>query len=343
MLILTETDLRSALKMREVIDAIELGFRALAQENAFAPARLAMDLPGSDAVLLAMPAYLRLGAWASRPQHGEGATSEETERASLGTKIVGVFPRNTECSLDVVQATYLLLDADTGVALSLMDGRFITAIRTAATSAIATKVMATPGPKQLAVFGAGVQARFHIEAMFEVADIRKVMLVERATDKGLALAEQVRKLHGLACEVVSAEDAASQADLICTCTSSPAPLFDGAIIKAGTHINAVGAFTPETRELDTETVSRSRVIIDAESAAGREAGEILIPLAEGAIDASHVKGTLSEVVSGTVAGRESAGEITLFKSCGLAIEDLVTARLAYDRATSSSIGTRVEF
>ena len=342
MLILTETDLRSALKMREVIDAIELGFRALAQDNAFAPARLAMEVPG-DALLLAMPAYLGLGACASRPQHGEGAKSEEIERASLGIKIVGVFPRNTERSLDVVQGTYLLLNADTGVALSLMDGRFITAIRTAATSAVATKVMATPGPKQLAVFGAGVQARFHIDAMIDVADIRKVMLVERATDKALALAEQVRELHGLACAVVSAEDAVSQADLICTCTSSPDPLFDGAIIKAGTHINAVGAFTPETRELDTETVRRSRVIIDAESAAGREAGEILIQLAEGAIDASHVKGTLGEVVFGTVAGRESADQITLFKSCGLAIEDLVTARLAYKRATSNGIGTRVEF
>ncbi|MEK6303235.1 MAG: ornithine cyclodeaminase family protein [Acidobacteriota bacterium] len=342
MLILTETDLRSVLKMREVIDAVELGFRALARGDAFAPARLAMDLPGRDAVLLAMPAYLGLGARASRPHQGAGKSIEQgNEQAALGTKFVGVFPRNPERSLDVVQGVYLLLDAETGVALSLMDGRFITAMRTAATSAVATKLMTSPGPKQLAVFGAGVQAQFHIDAMIEVADIGRVMIVSRGIDQAQALAEQVRALHNLPCDVVTGEEAAAQGDLICTCTSSPLPLFDGSVIKPGTHINAVGAFTPETRELDTETVRRSRVIIDAESAAGSEAGEILIPLAEGAIEASHVKGTLAEVVSGKVAGRESAEQITLFKSCGLAIEDLVTARLAYAKAIAENVGTQV--
>jgi ornithine cyclodeaminase/alanine dehydrogenase len=126
------------------------------------------------------------------------------------------------------------------------------------------------------------------------------------------------------------------------CTSSAVPLFDGKSLRPGTHINAVGSFSPSTRELDTETVRRARVIIDAESAAGREAGEILIPISEGVLDASHVKGTLAEVVSGHVAGRESLSEITLFKSCGLAIEDLVTARLAYARAISTRVGTMVE-
>lgn len=343
MLILTEADLRSALQMREVIDAVELGFRALARGDAFAPERLAMDVPGRDAVLLEMPAYLGLGARGSRPHHGAGEAVEPANtQAALGTKIVSVFPRNAERSLDVVQGVYLLLHAETGVLLSLMDGRFITAIRTAATSAIATKLMASPGAKQLAVFGAGVQARFHIEAMIEVADIRRVMIASRTITKSRDLAESIRSLYRIPCDAVSAEEAASQADLICTCTSSPEPLFDGSTIKPGVHINAVGAFTPETRELDTETVRRSRVLIDAESAAGREAGDLLIPLAEGAIEASHLKGTLAEVVSGKVEARESPGQITLFKSCGLAIEDLVTAKLAYERAISRGIGTRVE-
>ncbi len=122
----------------------------------------------------------------------------------------------------------------------------------------------------------------------------------------------------------------------------PIPLFDGASVNAGTHINAVGAFTPSTRELDTEAVRRARVIIDAESSAGREAGEILIPISEGVLNMGHVKGTLAEVVSGKVPGRESPSEITLFKSCGLAIEDLVTAQLAYGRAIARGIGTTVE-
>jgi ornithine cyclodeaminase/alanine dehydrogenase-like protein (mu-crystallin family) len=261
---------------------------------------------------------------------------------ALGTKIVSVFEQNAQRGLEIVQAVYVLLDSETGVPLSLMDGRFITAIRTAATSAVATKFMAGSGSKRLAVFGAGVQARFHIEAMIEVAELEQVMIVSRTVDKAVALSEYVRSVHGLPCQVVSSEKAVSTANLICTCTSSPTPLFDGTLLNGGTHINAVGAFTPSTRELDTEAVRRARVVIDAESAAGREAGEMLIPISEGAIDTGHVKGTLAEAVSGEVPGRESQEEITLFKSCGLAIEDLVTARLAYARASVEGIGATVE-
>ena len=325
MLILTESDLRAVLTMGDVIEAVGEGFRALANGDATVPERLRLEVPEHNGVLLEMPAYAGLD--------GGGA---------LGTKIVTVFEQNTKRGLDVVQATYLLLDSETGVPISLMDGRFITAIRTAATSAVATRLMAAPGPKRLAVFGAGVQAGFHIEAMIEVAEVEQVIIASRSVDKARALADRVRVAHDLPCEVVSAKQAADTADLICTCTSSPVPLFDGRLLKAGAHINAVGAFTPSTRELDSEAVRRARVVIDAESAAGREAGEILMPISEGAIDSSHVRGTLAEVVSGKVAGREAPSEITLFKSCGLAIEDLVTARLAYARASAGGVGTRVE-
>ncbi len=329
MLILSEADLRSVLTMREVIYAVERGFNAMATGDAVAPERLKLAVPKRDSVLLHMPSYL-------------GRRAETEEEPALGTKVVGVFPENPRHSLEVVQAVYLLLDPETGVPLALMEGRFITGIRTAATSAVATKYMATPGTKQLAVFGAGVQARFHIDAMIEAANIASIMIASRTPQKAHELAAQVRAVHRLPSEVVSAEEAASQADLICTCTTSPKPLFDGTIIRAGAHINAVGAFTPLNRELDTATVLRSRVIIDAGSAAGQEAGEIQIPLTEGAIQASHVKGTLAEVVSGKLAGRESSQEITLFRSCGLAIEDLVTAQLAYERATALGIGRQVE-
>ena len=330
MLILSEADLRTVLKTQEVIAVVDRGFREMARGAGLMPQRLRLDIPSRDAVLLQMPSYLR----------PEVSTAEE--RVGLGTKVVGVFPQNAGRGLNVIQAVYLLLDPETGAPLSLMEGRFITAIRTAATSAVATKLMATPGPKQLGVFGAGVQARFHIEAMIEVADIARVMIASRTVEKARELAENVRAVHGLPCDNVSAEEAVSQADLICTCTTSPTPLFDGKRIKRGAHINAVGAFTPANRELDTAAVLRSRVIIDAESAAGREAGEILIPVTEGAIQASHVRGTLADVVSGKVAGRESDEQITLFRSCGLAIEDLVTAQLAYERAITQGIGIRIE-
>jgi alanine dehydrogenase len=330
MLILTEPDLRLVLKMHDVIDAVEAGFRAMARGDTVVPERLRLGVPGVDAVLLEMPAYLKSSVGAAGNEPG------------LGTKIVGVFPENRERSLEVVQAVYLLLDPVTGVPLALMEGRFITGIRTAATSAVATKHMSTAGPKQLAVFGAGVQARFHIDAMIEAANIAQIMISSRTPQKAHELAEQVRALNRIPCEVVSADEAASRAELICTCTTSPTPLFEGSRIRAGTHINAVGAFTPLNRELDTSAVLRSRVIIDAESAAGQEAGEIQIPLAEGAIQASHVKGTLAEVVSRKIAGRETSEEITLFRSCGLAIEDLVTAKLAYAKAIATGVGTQVE-
>lgn len=327
MLILSESDLRAVLTMRDVIAAVEQGFRALARGAANMPERLHMNLAAHNGVLLEMPAYISPG--------------DNAESGGLGTKIVSVFERNVERNLGVVQGVYLLLDDRTGVPLSLMDGRLITAIRTAATSAVATKFMTTPGRKHLAVFGAGVQARFHIEAMLDVAETDHVMIASRSTEKANQLADYVRTAHRLSCEVVSGEHAAASANLICTCTTSRDPLFDGSLIGAGTHINAVGAFTPSARELDTDTVFRARVIIDDAKAAGREAGELLIPISDGSLDASHVKGTLADVVSGKIAGRESASEITLFKSCGLAIEDLVTARLAYSRAIAGGIGTQV--
>lgn len=309
--------------MKDVIDAVELGFRAIARGQANIPERLRLDVPDHNGIVLEMPAYIG---------------SSGGEQSALGTKIVSVFKRNAERGLDSIQGVFLLLDSKTGAPLSLMDGRFITAVRTAATSAVATKYMASPGPKRLAVFGAGVQARFHIDAMIEVAQIARVMIVSRNAENARALADVVRESHKLPCDVVSAEQAAATANLICTCTSSTAPLFDGKLPAAGSHINAVGAFTPSTRELDSETVRRARVILDAQSAAGREAGEVLIPLTEGVINHEHVKGMLADVVSGKVAGRESVDEITLFKSCGLAIEDLVTARLAYSRAKTQCVG-----
>jgi len=325
MLILTESDLRSVLTMRDVIEAVEQGFRALGAGEAVVPERLQFDVRANGGILLEMPAYAG--------QKGAG---------SLGTKIVSVFDQNAQRGLGIVQAVYLLLDSETGAPLSLMEGRFITAIRTAATSAVATRHLATPEPKRLAVFGAGTQAAFHIEAMMSVAEIESILISSRSAEKATFLAEDIRSKHKINCGVALPEIAVKDSNLICTCTSSGTPLFDGALIVEGTHINAVGAFTPSTRELDTETMRRSRVVIDAESAAGREAGEILIPLAEHALDHNGAINTLADVVCGKVVGRNSSQEITVFKSCGLAIEDLVTARMAYERALEQDIGMKIE-
>jgi ornithine cyclodeaminase/alanine dehydrogenase len=326
MLVLSHDDLRTLLNMKDVIEAVESGFLALGCSMALAPERLHLNIPTENGVLLEMPSFMGRG-------HRGGP--------ALGTKIVSVFEGNLARGLDIVQSAYLLLDAETGEPLSLMDGKFITGIRTAATSAVATKFMASPGPKQVAIFGAGVQARFHVAAMVEVAAVDRIIVVSRNEENARELALYAASRFAIPSKTGSAAEAARTSDLICTCTSSGEPIFDGRLIKQGAHINSVGAFTPSTRELDGEAVRRARLIIDDESAAGREAGEILIPLAEGLIGPGHVRGTLAEVVSGKVAGRESVDEITLFKSCGLAIEDLVTARLAYDSAKARNIGAEV--
>lgn len=333
MLILTEQELRSLLTMKDVIDAIEAAFHILSRHEAILPNRLQLSIPESHAVLLAMPAYARR---LSIP-----AIDARASGGALGIKIVSVFERNNDRQLDRIQAVYLLLDDATGEPLALMAGRFLTAIRTAATSAVATRFLAMPGPRRLAVFGAGRQAQFHIEAMLEVTEVARVMIHSRSRAKAVALAEQTQARFHIPCEVVSAEMAVTSANLICTCTNSPQPLFDGRWLVPGTHINAVGAFTPSTRELDTETVRRARIIIDAESAAGREAGEIQIAIADGALTAADIRGTLADVVSGVVANLAVPDAVTLFKSCGLAIEDLVTARLAYALALAAGVGRSI--
>ncbi|HEY7547491.1 MAG TPA: ornithine cyclodeaminase family protein, partial [Blastocatellia bacterium] len=277
MLILSENDLRSLLTMRDCIRAVEDGFLALARNEAIAPERLMMNLPAG--VFLEMPAALR------------------ANKSAFGTKIVSVFEKNRERGLATVQAVYLLLDGETGRPLALMDGRFITAIRTAAASALATKYMMAEGANRLGIIGAGVQGEFHLEAMAEVFRFAEVLIASRSEEKARRLVEKAQEVFGARSEVASTEEIARRCNVICTCTNSPVPLFDGRLINPGTHINAVGAFTPETRELDAETVAASRVIVDDHTAAGREAGELLIPISEGAITRDHIKGTLSDVVS----------------------------------------------
>jgi ornithine cyclodeaminase/alanine dehydrogenase len=333
MLILTEEHLRTLLPMSGVISAVEQGFVAFAQGRITALERLRVDAPWAGGVMLEMPASL------PPPQvMGDGQRS----MGALGTKLVTVFPNNSTLGLATVQAFYILLSATTGEPLALMEGRFITAVRTAATSAVATKFMSGGGSKRLAVFGAGVEAAFHIEAMREVSELSRVLIVSRTIERAEALAVDTRNRTGLEARTARAEEAVSSSNLICTCTTSPTPLFEGQMIQPGTHINAIGAFSPDTRELDTETIRRARVVIDAQSAAGLEAGEILIPLAERAITPSHVVGELADLVSERVPGRTSSPEITVFKSCGLAIEDIVTARLAYENAVDRGVGTRVD-
>lgn len=294
-------DLRRALPMGAAIDALE---RAFGGALPHAPLRSHAETPGG--ALLLMPAA---GA--------EG----------VGVKLVTVTPSNPGRGLPLLHALYALFDTATQAPLAILDGAALTALRTGAVSGLATRHLARPDAARLVVFGAGVQARAHVEAMRAVRALERVVVVSRTRERAEALAAEIRA-SGPPAEV-GAPEAVAEADLVCTCTTSPTPVFEGELLAPGAHVNAVGAYTPQTRELDAETILRARVVVETREVAMAEAGDLLIPMREGRIGPDHVVADLSEVVRGAVV-RRSAEDVTVFESVGAAFEDLVVARAALE-------------
>ena len=320
--ILSRANVESLLTMPDVIDAIETGFRECATGAYHIPVRLPLDVPDRDAVVLFMPAYL-------------------PRSSTLGAKVVSVFPMNAGGDLPIITGTYMLFDAETGVLLAVMDAAYMTGIRTAATSAVATRYLTRPDARVLGVFGAGVQARFHVEAMLTVLGIEKILVYNRTRSHGKVFAKEMAAQHSVPVYAVTTPDECAVADILVTCTRSPVPLFTGDVLKPGTHINAVGAYTSEMRELDHKTIQRATIVVDTYDGAMAEAGDIIIPMKQGLITQDDIHAELGEVVAGQKPGRSSEDEITVFKSVGFAMEDAVTARLAYERAIVRNVGTDV--
>jgi len=333
MLILTRHDVESLLTMPDTIAAVETGFRQLAAGGVEMPQRLATVIAPHNGIHLSMPAFVA----------GDAAPSDETagEPGTLSIKVVTVYNDNrAHYNLPTIHAVLLLHDARTGQALALMDAEHLTAMRTGAVSGVATRYMARPDAGVVTIFGAGAQAGPQLLAMAAVRSLRQVNVVALGDISDFC----ARMAAQLGIPVLAAADtraAVEAADLICTATNSPTPLFEGAWLRPGAHINAIGAYTKTMRELDSETVRRSRVIVDRRQAAQVEAGDIVIPTQEGVIGSDHVVGELAEVVTGITPGRTAAQEITLFKSVGLALQDAVTAALVYRRAVAQRIGQEV--
>jgi ornithine cyclodeaminase len=295
-------ELSALIPMRAAIDALERAFST--EDPAGAPPR--SHVGTASGTLLVMPAA------------GD---------AGVGVKLVTLTPANPGEGLPLVQAVYVLFDPKTQAPLAVIDGAALTALRTAAVSALATEWLARPDAGRLVLFGSGVQARSHLEAMCAVRPVSSVTVVSRNDTHAAIFADDARK-DGLHVRVGTPADVET-ADLICTCTTSETPLFDGRTLAPGVHINAVGAFRPEARELDTATVVRARVVVETRVAALLEAGDLLIPIAEGAMGPDHLVADLGELVSGAVV-RRSEDDVTVFKSVGLAFEDLVVAGALMD-------------
>jgi alanine dehydrogenase len=303
------------LPMGECIEVMAEVLSALARGEALQPLRQAHWLPDRRGLLGVMPGAL-LG-----------------DEAVLGIKVITVFHGNHAHGEESHQGSVLLFEAEMGKPLAILDAAAITAIRTAAMSALATRLLAREDAGDLALLGSGVQAKTHLAALREVRPLRRVRIWSRQAERAAYFAEEESARHGLPVEAAaSARDAVEGADLVCTVTSSREPVLEGAWLAPGAHVNAVGACTPATREVDTETILRARVFVDRRESAMAEAGDLLIPIREGAVGEDHIAGELGDLLLGRVAGRRSAEEITLFESLGLAVEDLAAARHVWRKA-----------
>ena len=328
-LLVSHREVGGLLPMRECIDAMADAFRALAIGEARLPLRQVIPLPNSPNLIALMPGQL-------------GVNSRERHRSSIGAKVITVFPGNDATPLDSHLGVVLLFEADMGRLLAIIDASSVTAIRTAAVSGVATRLLSNPDAGDLAILGTGVQAMTHLEAMRVVRTIRRVRIWSRGAERRARFVEKARQKFGVSVEpCATAEACVAGADLICTVTSAREPVLHGAWIAEGAHINAVGASLPTARELDTLAVTKSRVFVDRRESAMAEAGDILIPMSEGVFNADHIRGDLGETLLGVVPGRESPGEITLFKSLGLAIEDLAAARHIYEKGVALGTGVWV--
>ena len=324
-LIVNQSEVGQLLPMRECIEAMAEALAATARGEVVLPLRQVTILPGNRGALASMPVFAgTLGG--------------------IGVKVITVFPRNSGTALDAHQGAVLLFDAERGSLQAIVDAGEVTAIRTAAVSAVATRALARADAGDLAILGSGVQARTHLDAMLAVRTIRRVRVWSpTAAHRDAFVARESRRL-GIAIEpMASAQSAVAKADLICTVTSAREPVLRGKWLAAGAHVNAVGASVKTSRELDTEAVRKARLFVDRRQSALHEAGDVLIPKAEGAITDDHICGELGDVILGTAPGRGSVEEVTLFKSLGLAVEDLAAVQRIYQAARTRGLGTWVEF
>ena len=318
--LLSEQDVRIVLSMPDLIEAMEAALIRFSLGEVAQPLRTVIEVGLQKAFFGVMPAFIQ-------------------EPAALGTKVVSVFPSNTAAGLPTHLATIVLLDSMTGELLSIMDGRFITEARTAAVSAVSVKLLAAPGASRLAIIGSGVQARSHLEAIGIVRDLAAVRVWSPSQDHRAAFAREMQVRSAAPIKVAaSAREAVEGADLVVLATASREPVVSHDWIAPGAHICAVGACRPDQREMDSALVSRGRLFVDSRTAALAEAGDIVIPIGEGAFDDTHLAGELGEVASGTVRGRTSQDEITIFKSLGMAVEDIAAAHLAYLKAAERGLG-----
>ena len=323
-LVISAAEVRQLLPMQQCVELMADALTTLARDEAINPLRHGIKLPGDMGILGLMPGQMN-------------------EPDTFGLKVISVFPGNHGTAYDSHQGAVMLFETEHGSPVAIVDAGEITAIRTAAVSGVATRLLARDDAQTLGIIGSGVQAKTHIEAMATVRPLRHIKVYSRNPARRASLAERAGTELSIPVEAVeSAQRAVDGVDIICTTTSSKDPVLMGDWIQDGCHVNAVGSSARNARELDTAAVLNARLFVDRMESAVNEAGDFLFPKQEGALDESHIVGEIGDILLGKLAGRESADQITLFKSLGLAVEDLAAAHFVYKRAVAGDVGISVE-
>jgi ornithine cyclodeaminase len=321
LLCLSAEDLYSALPMEVAVRVVTQAFAAFSSGRADMPLRTSLSVPDQEGTTLVMPCYL--------PDYG------------LGAKLVSVFPRNRHVLKPAIQGLVVLLDPETGAPMALVEGTALTAWRTGAASGAASDLLANAEVGEAAVIGAGPQARTQIMAIDCVRSIERIRVYSRTADGVRALVEKLQPhVSATLVPAFSSSEAVRDAGLICTATSSATPVISGDLVAPGTHINAVGSYTEAMQEIDAATVGQATVFVDSREAAGEEAGDLLAAVRAGVTRAQDWT-ELGRVVTGMAPGRTSSEEVTLFKSVGLAVQDIAVASEALSRARSQGLGREV--
>jgi ornithine cyclodeaminase/alanine dehydrogenase-like protein (mu-crystallin family) len=307
---ITDEEVRRALTMPEAIRAVKEAFIQISTGQAKVPARTSLEIPEFRTTALVMPAYL-----------------PRTKR--LGLKLISLCEDNPAKGLPLAQAVAILMDAEFGTPLAVMDASYLTAVRTGAASGAATDALARRDARVVAIFGAGVQGRTQLEAVAAVRAIRKALVFDVDPRAAAVYAKEMGLKLALDVEPASSPEALREADVICTATTSAVPVFSDGNLKPGVHINAVGSYKPHVREIPGETVRRAGVFVDQRQACLEEAGDLIIPLREKLIDEDHILAEIGEVLAGLKPGRRSDDEVTVFKAVGNAALDLAMASLVF--------------
>ena len=329
MLILNAEDVRRALPMNQAMDAMKGAYASLSSGATVVPLRTRLAVPGSEALSLFMPAFVN-------SRNGN----------ALAIKVVSLFPTNPARGLAYIQAAVLVFDPETGRAIALLEGSSLTAIRTGAASGAAIELLARSDSKVVAVFGSGAQGRTQLEAACTARKISTAFICDPDPNKANSFAAEMKGKGSITNDIrvaSNAKEAVENADVICTATTSTKPVFNDRDLKAGTHISAVGSYTPDMQEVPAETLQRARIFVDSRAASLEEAGDLIQPMRAGIFDEAHIYGELGELVLGKISGRQSHEEITYFKSVGIAVQDALAAQVALNNAHKMNIGTEVDF